>query len=356
MNRSSYNILLLPLIINIFMNFGCNKNNAPGDKEGIIKYTMVNYACSTFVSYDYEFEGNVLVFPLYMKKFNKVDDILIFDSRKPCIYIFSKDGIYLRSIGRRGQGPGEYLTIICIDIDNEDNIYIYDNANRRFSIFSYQGKLIGDFSFRPSLTVSSFFKFKITQNSEILINAPARDFYFTLLKKDGKIIRDIALIKNYRKRFDLNAFLAEGFPFQDNEGNYYIFLQHLPLVKKFNANGELIFERNFLDDFPEYKQPISSYLPPEESKSMSFSSFHADVMYKNGYFYKPVVKKEKTDIVELYEYDGNIKINKEYIVKLPQIYLFRMNAFRCELINDADEFLLSVPTLSYIYKCYNTNK
>jgi len=356
MNRSSYNILSLTLIINIFMNFGCNKNNATGDKEGIIKYAVVNYACSTFVSYDYEFEGNALVFPLYMKKFNKVDDILIFDSRKPCIYIFSKDGKYVRSIGRRGQGPGEYISIICIDIDNDDNIYIYDNTIRRFSIFSYQGKLIGEFSFRVSSTVSDFFMFKITQNNEILVNAPARGFYFNLLKKDGNIIRDIASIKNYRKRFDLNAFLAEGFPFQDNEGNYYIFLQHLPLVKKFNANGEFVFERNFLDDFPEYKRPISSYLPPEESKSISFSSFHADVMYKNGYFYNPVVKKEKTDIVELYEYDENIKITKEYIVKLPQIGIFTLNIFGCELINDADEFLLSVPTLSYIYKCYNTNK
>lgn len=51
------------------------------------------------------------------------------------VYIFDKKGKFISSIVRSGDGPGEYIEIMDMDVDNDNNVYIADNA--RTNIIKY---------------------------------------------------------------------------------------------------------------------------------------------------------------------------------------------------------------------------
>ena len=52
---------------------------------------------------------------------------------------YDHEGSYLKSIGRPGQGPGEFQNISEVRFDVEGNIYLNDVANQRISILSKEG-------------------------------------------------------------------------------------------------------------------------------------------------------------------------------------------------------------------------
>lgn len=55
---------------------------------------------------------------------------------------YDQEGKYLNSIGRPGQGPGEFRNISEVKFDSEGNIYLNDTVNRRISILSKDGNYI----------------------------------------------------------------------------------------------------------------------------------------------------------------------------------------------------------------------
>jgi hypothetical protein len=70
------------------------------------------------------------------------DLIFVMDSRRNIgVYIFNKEGKFIRKIGNRGMGPGEYLKIsdFTIDEDNE-NIYLMDCDAKKIYKYKITGK------------------------------------------------------------------------------------------------------------------------------------------------------------------------------------------------------------------------
>jgi len=60
----------------------------------------------------------------------------ILDSGNQRIQVFGPDGKYVRTVGRRGQGPGEFESLSSICIDRQGNIHVLDPAQRRIQVFS----------------------------------------------------------------------------------------------------------------------------------------------------------------------------------------------------------------------------
>ena len=74
-----------------------------------------------------------------------VDDegnIYVLDTKDACIKVFDKKGKHIRVIGRKGQGPGEIQMASRIHITAGKKILIYDTANRRISLFSFEGECL----------------------------------------------------------------------------------------------------------------------------------------------------------------------------------------------------------------------
>jgi len=71
------------------------------------------------------------------------------------ISVFSREGKFIRSIGKLGSGPGEFKTPHDIFIDEKDRLFVADRGNHRIQVLDLQGKLIAEWKQygRPSSIV-----------------------------------------------------------------------------------------------------------------------------------------------------------------------------------------------------------
>ena len=150
MNKSKFYLLSLLIVL-----LGCS-NESKNDKaqlndecqvididkvktEGIVKYSDV-------------FDG-FKVIPLETKKESLIgeissirfcgDYIVVLDRRiGKSIYVFDMDGKFLRTIGKLGKGPGEYINPSSISTNTKTNeILVYDAVQDRIQIYSIEGEL-----------------------------------------------------------------------------------------------------------------------------------------------------------------------------------------------------------------------
>jgi len=73
---------------------------------------------------------------------NSKGDIYVADRRLNEVREFNKDGEYLLSLGRKGQGPGEFQSVKIVSVNSHNELIAFDNMLGRVSIFSENGELI----------------------------------------------------------------------------------------------------------------------------------------------------------------------------------------------------------------------
>jgi hypothetical protein len=87
------------------------------------------------------------------------------------IIVFDSLGNFVRTIGREGQGPGEFRSIRVVHADKGDSLHIVDEQNNRYSVLSPSYDLVRDFRPRGlvGITGSAFLP-----NGLAVINAMVR--------------------------------------------------------------------------------------------------------------------------------------------------------------------------------------
>jgi hypothetical protein len=71
--------------------------------------------------------------------------VYVLDWGDTCIRIFDAKGKFVRQVGRKGQGPGDFDTPCWFDIDLQGGIFVLDGRNMRVSRFDRDGKFLGSF-------------------------------------------------------------------------------------------------------------------------------------------------------------------------------------------------------------------
>jgi len=76
--------------------------------------------------------------------FNTDEDgnFYVTDWDKKRIQKYNPEGKYLLTIGRLGQGPGEFQNISKVKFDKNNNIYVTDIVSRRISFFNKEGRFL----------------------------------------------------------------------------------------------------------------------------------------------------------------------------------------------------------------------
>ena len=69
-------------------------------------------------------------------------NVFILDSGNKRIQVFGPDGRFLRTIGRKGQGPGEFESLGSISFDRQGNFHVLDPAQRRIQEFAPRGEVL----------------------------------------------------------------------------------------------------------------------------------------------------------------------------------------------------------------------
>lgn len=101
--------------------FALDKDLVIGVKEGPAEYTF-----SQIQDVDVDAEGNIYVL----------------DQRETQVKVFDATGLYLRTIGRKGQGPGEIQMPVLVQVTKQGELLVYDYALSRANFYSLEGVFI----------------------------------------------------------------------------------------------------------------------------------------------------------------------------------------------------------------------
>jgi hypothetical protein len=92
-------------------------------------------------------EGEEFIFSqIRSVQVDEEENIYVLDRKEVCVKVFDKNGKYLRTFGRRGQGPGELQNPLRMYLVAGKEILIYDRSNSRLSFYSLQGKCLREIS------------------------------------------------------------------------------------------------------------------------------------------------------------------------------------------------------------------
>jgi hypothetical protein len=275
-NINRYPYFLIIIIIILFCGKTKQKDLIP-EKDGIV---------TEFISSDYIFVDNHgLYYPRQVRTCLEKGLIYVLNAGTRSIYVFSLDGKYVRKMGRIGQGPGELVGPVCFEVNNRGEVFVYDHSNNRITSYSINGNYYSSFSVygRDLSTIA------VTDEGYIIMNLPKRGYYLTIFNRKGDIIQEIGLIDHLTKFDTVNYVYSQGNPIVDSEGNFYIFLQNLFKVKKFNNNGDLLFEKELDYLTGRGKKEIEKdRIKPENIKNPLSTPMYIlfeDIIYRNNRFY-----------------------------------------------------------------------
>ena len=81
--------------------------------------------------------------------------IYVLDTKEAHVKVFDKNGDYIKTMGRKGQGPGEMSLPFSICITSQNEIMVQDLNNRRIMFYSLDGNFIKSLSTAKIVIVGS---------------------------------------------------------------------------------------------------------------------------------------------------------------------------------------------------------
>lgn len=137
-----------------------------------------------------ESDENYLFYRVWDIQTDAQGNIYVLDSGAHRIQKYDKNGKYLRTIGRQGQGPGEFERPIILTLDNNNNLYVGEMA--KIHRFDPKGEFV-------KTTTIPFFYMNFAPDGEgnfvvtgrVTIEG-AQNLGVLILNPDGKISKKIA--------------------------------------------------------------------------------------------------------------------------------------------------------------------
>lgn len=194
-----------------------------------------------------EGDENQVFFHPSSVKVDKEGNIFVLDRGNYRLQKFNKDGKFLKSIGRKGKGPGEFLYPIDMDIDSQGNIYIIDYENKKLQKFANDGIFLNSFKlpFAPiAISLDSEGSFYISYDT---FYGVGKHLIYKYNHK-GELIKSFVRTIKHRDRMIQAALNNVSFCI-DKQDNFYIcYMFDKYRIQKYNKDGELILE--FSRDLP----------------------------------------------------------------------------------------------------------
>lgn len=153
-------------------------------------YGEIKFELEEDLSIGKENDKNYVFFGRVILALDTQENIYALDGRNCRIQKFDKQGRYLQTIGRKGQGPGEFELPFKFMLNDENNIYVLDG--RSLDIFNENGEFI-----KTVKLAALMLDFYVNPEGNIFASSELRDEKGStqaIIKMDsgGKIVRKIA--------------------------------------------------------------------------------------------------------------------------------------------------------------------
>ena len=182
----------------------------------------------------------------------------VFDRRAHTVYTVDSDRSSARKLVEIGQEAGRIIQPSGFDVAPDGNSFVVADAPRaqeRIQYFGPAGLRTGGFFLpgrpTPGVTIGNLVLNGVASlqhtGSTLLISHPESGALFTEYSSNGWPLRSFGRLRatGHESDRDLHHTLNAGLPLPDPTGGYfYVFMAGLPMFRKYDANGALMFERH----------------------------------------------------------------------------------------------------------------
>ncbi len=178
-------------------------------------------------------------------------NIYVLDSGNHRIQKFGPDGKYLTTMGRRGQGPGEFLYPSRLDIDDAGYLYVSDPHNNRVQVLTPDGKDHKTIRFLEGGAGDVF----CAKDGELVMGPGRFQMRFTadepdkkaeppklvkVIDVEGKVLREFGDPGDHKDEL-LNSSLNQVVLTVGREGQVYLVFPHQNRIEKYARDGRLLW-------------------------------------------------------------------------------------------------------------------
>lgn len=172
--------------------------------------------------------------------------IYICDLYDNCIKVFSNTGKYIRTIGRKGQGPGDTYSPIYITFSPGGDLLVNEFGSRRIQWFNTQGK--SKHILKQKKEIIEWIS--VVSENEIAAYAHLKTFrkrkLVSIMNNKGKVLREIGQYHDTAKNFMLSERLHFS---SDKQGNIYAANTKIPVIRKYSPGGRMLTVITFATPF-----------------------------------------------------------------------------------------------------------
>jgi len=203
----------------------------------------------------------------------------VFDRRAHAVYTI--DGAAAKKIIEVGAEPGRVIDPSAFDIDPADGTFVIADAplrQQRIQVFTASGSRMAGFTLPAkevarvtieTMVLNGVGSIQFTGRS-ILINQPEAGALVSELSLYGEPVRAFGELRQtgHEAERDLHLALNVGFPLVDPTGGFYfVFSAGVPVFRKYDAKGVLIFERHIEGpEVDEYLRTLPSVWPKRRNE------------------------------------------------------------------------------------------
>ncbi|MFC1563793.1 6-bladed beta-propeller [candidate division KSB1 bacterium] len=244
------------------------------------------------------------------------ENIYIADDEDHNIKKFNKDGIYIETIGREGQGPNEFHYPHNIQIDIHDNFYIQSTDGSGLKMFNKQWKYITSFK---DHFIGHPTEYKIIDEETMLVSYLSGihpEYFLFIVDRDGKILKKFGEVRQY-DHLSMKANGYKAFINIDRNKNIYTSFLYQNRIEKYSPDGQLMMK-------------ISREMPYEESLN---------------YFTRNIIdENERFDHAraDYNRFSNGIEIDNQNRIWAPTLTRQKYNKEFLDKVNDADNRVLEI--------------
>lgn len=181
------------------------------------------------------------------------DEIVISDMGDHCVIISTGDGLIKSRFGELGQGPTDLNKPYRV-FPYKNGIGVLDSGNYKIKLFTKKGELIKQFPASTMAGLGGWVCFNRDGSYCSSTEGYAKDYLISFRTIEGqekgqigKIYGEVSYIYKFeteevKKGNVPNSYKNRVIPLFDDENNIICVHRSLPLIKKYNLQGELLWE------------------------------------------------------------------------------------------------------------------
>ena len=222
--------------------------------------------------FDTEDDNYLLFHPKDVAR-DKSGNIYVLDAGNYRIQKYDSNGKFISTFGRKGEGPGEIMTPVSIEIDSNDKLHLADLGNNRIQVYNLDGKAAEQFKSKTPI-----FNFHLLASGNIIVNrtqskAAAASteeelkellemelYLLEIYDKSGNLLLEFGKEKKYDDY--ITQLLGNVCIYtSDKQDNIYVAFLYQNRIEKYSPEGKLLFCADRKLNYPENnKVKVKQYL------------------------------------------------------------------------------------------------